>query len=244
VIGALLAVVAGGRGLNKPGVPATPAPVTRDGARRAAQEELSKRAYHRNDPSAFDRALRWLVDRLDSALGVAARHSPGKGIGLFVIALLVVAVIVVISARVGRVRRSVTSARPILGAETTNAAQHRRRAEAFAREEQWARAVREWLRATARELEERGVLEPRPGRTADELCSETSAHLPTVTAELRRATSTFDGIWYGGHPASRDDEQLLRRVDALIAGSHRALVTQDSAMLSRPSRPSRLSGPS
>jgi hypothetical protein len=219
VIGVLLTSVA------IAAAPPTPPPITRDGARSAAQLELSKAAYHRGDPSIASRVIRWVVRKFADALEAAARHSPGKGIGLLVIVVLVALAIVLITVRVGRVRRSARAPQPILGADVATASDHRSRAETFARESRWAEAVREWLRATTRELEQRGVIDPRPGRTAAELCTETSQELPGIADDVRRATSVFDAIWYGGRAATPDDEELLRRLDARVAGSHRALAS-------------------
>ena len=61
--------------------------------------------------------------------------------------------------------------------------------------------MRERLRAVVRELESRGVLEPRPSRTADEVARDGSAAVPDLAEPLRRATTTFDEIWYGGRTA-------------------------------------------
>jgi hypothetical protein len=220
VIGFVLAAVA------IAAAPPTPSPITRDGARSAAQLELSKSPYHRGDPSIAQRVIRWVVKKFADALEAAARHSPGKGIGLLVIVVLVALAIVLITVRVGRVRRSARAPQPILGASVATAADHRARAENFAREGRWAEAVREWLRATTRELEQRGVIDPRPGRTAAELCAEASQELPGIADDVRRAASVFDAIWYGGRAATPDDEQLLRRVDERVAGSHRALASR------------------
>ena len=204
-----------------------PPPITGDDARRAAQVELSKPAYHHGDPSIAQRVIRWVLHRIGDALTAAARHSPGKGVGLFVIVLLAVLIVVAVTIRVGRVRRTATAAGGgILGETQRTAADHRARARDFAARERYAEAVREWLRATARELEERGVLDPRPGRTAAELCAEASAGLPGVADDLRHASSVFENVWYGGKVATADDEHTMRRLDDLVAGSHRALAAR------------------
>jgi len=208
------------------GSPGSPVPVTRDAAQAAARAELSKGAYHRDDPSLPSRVIRWMARRFADAVAAAARHSPGGGIGLLVIVVVIGALVALVWVRVGGVRRAARVERPLLGAEIVSAGEHRRRADAFARDGRWPEAVREWLRATTRELEERGVLEPRPGRTAAELSAEASASLPAVADDLRRATSVFDAIWYGGATASSDDERLLRQLDERVAGSHRSLVGQ------------------
>lgn len=202
-----------------------PPPITGADARRAAQRELSKPAYHHGDPSIAQRVVQWVLHRIGNALTAAARHSPGKGVGLFVIVLLLVLIVVALAVRVGRVRRTASaSSGEIFGETQRNAAEHRALARDFARRAQHAEAVREWLRATTRELEERGVLDPRPGRTAAELCAESSNVLPGIADDLRRASSIFETVWYGVKIATSDDEQALRRLDELVAGSHRALA--------------------
>lgn len=205
--------------------PPTPAPLTRDGARSAAQQELSKHAYHQHDQSLTQHGASWLAHKVGDLLSAAEHHAPGKGIGLLVIVVLIALVIVAISVRVRSMQRVAKTPPAILDAEVASPTDHRRRAGEFADRKEWAQAVREWLRAITRELEDRGVLDPRPGRTAAELCLEVGAKLPAIAQDLRKATTSFDAIWYGGRDATADDEQLLRGLDHRVAGSHRALTT-------------------
>jgi hypothetical protein len=202
-----------------------PDPVTRGGAAAAAKSEVSKRAYHRNDPSLVDRAVVWILKRFLKVLDASARHAPGHSVGLLLLVAVAVAVVVLILVRVGTVRRSPRVDDAIFGVEEVSADDHRRRAEQFAAQEQWAEAIRERLRAIARELEQRGVLDPRPGRTAAELSREAGAQLPGLAADLRAATATFDAVWYGGRTARAADEAQLRALDRRVAGSHRDLAT-------------------
>ena len=133
-----------------------PDPVTRAAAQAAARAELSKRAYHRNDPSLIDRGLVWLLKKLGKLLENGARHAPGHQIGLLLILLIVAALVAVVVARVGVLRRSPHADEAIFGVEQTTADDHRRRADEFAKTGEWAEAIRERLRAIARELEQRG----------------------------------------------------------------------------------------
>lgn len=202
-----------------------PAPVTRGGAQAAARAELAKRGYHRNDPSLIDRGFEWLLKRLGKLLEAGTRHAPGHGLGLLLIVVVLAAVVVLIVVRVGGLRRTAQgSDLAIFGGGETTADDHRRAAAQFAADGLWAQAIRERLRAIARELEQRGVLDPRPGRTAAELSREAAVQLPALADDLRTATSTFDEVWYGGRTATAADEELLRRLDARVAGSHRSLV--------------------
>ena len=199
-------------------------PVTRDGAQTAARDEVAKRAYHRHDPSLATRALRWLWNKLGHLLEAGTRHSPGHAVGALLVVAIVAAVIVLILARVGALRRTPRADEAIFGTAETTADDHRKLARQFAASAQWAEAIREHLRAIARELEQRGVLDPRPGRTAAELCREASRELPALARDLSTATSTFESVWYGGRTATADDERLLRDLDDAIAGSHRSLA--------------------
>jgi uncharacterized membrane protein len=205
--------------------PPSPIPVTRGSAQEAARAELAKRAYHRNDPSLVDRGLEWLLKRLQKVLDASTRHAPGHGIGLFLIIVILAAVVALIVVRVGTLRRTArASDQPIFGIGETTADEHRRAGAKFAADGLWAEAIRERLRAIARELEQRGVLDPRPGRTAAELSRDAGTQLPALADDLRNATSIFDEVWYGGRTATAPDEELLRRLDARVAGSHRGLV--------------------
>jgi Domain of unknown function (DUF4129) len=204
-----------------------PDPVTRAAAQAAARAELAKRAYHRGDPSLIDRGLEWLLKKLGKLLENGARHAPGHQIGLVLILLMLAALVAVVTARVGVLRRSPHADEAIFGVEESNADDHRRRAEESAKAGQWADAIRERLRAIARELERRGVLDPRPGRTAAELSREAGAQLPALAEDLRNAASIFDRVWYGGRTATAADEELLRRLDFRVAGSHRGFVKRD-----------------
>lgn len=202
-----------------------PKPVTRDGAQAAARAELSKRAYHHNDPSLVDRGIEWLLKKFVKALDAGTRHAPGHALGLLLIVGVLAALVIVIVARVGALRRTPHAPdQAIFGVGETTADDHRRAAAKFAADGLWAEAIRERLRAIARELEHRGVLDPRLGRTAAELSREAGVQLPALADDLHNATSIFDEVWYGRRTASPADEESLRRLDARVAGSHRSLV--------------------
>ena len=97
-----------------------------------------------------------------------------------------------------------------------DAAEHRRRADGYAAEGRFAEAVRERMRAIVRELETRGVLEPRPGRTADEVAREAGAAVRAVAPDLRTAATVFDEVWYGGRTATAQADALLRQADQRV----------------------------
>lgn len=191
--------------------------ITRAGARDAAHREVSRGVYHAHQPGLvrrfLERAADWLGNLLDHAAGVA----PGGAAGLVAILLLLVGLVVLLLSRSGPLRgtgrRTVWDAADgsVLGADD-----HRRAADGHAAAGRYAEAVRERMRAIARELESRGVLEPRPGRTAEEVAADAGHHLPDLAGDLRRAARIFDEVWYGGRPATGDLAALLRDVDLRV----------------------------
>lgn len=204
---------------------AAAAPVSRDEARRAAEEELSKGIYHEGDPGPIERLFDAVLEWVGELLGRVAVTTPGGGLGLVVLLVLVVAVAGVVIWRTGPVRRGfrVDAAAVELSGDL-DAAEHRRRADAHAAQGRFAEAVRERMRAIVRELETRGVLVPRPGRTADEVAREAGALVPAVAADLRAAAGVFDEVWYGGRPATPEADALVRQAEERIRRAQLAVT--------------------
>ncbi|KND38848.1 DUF4129 domain-containing protein [Streptomyces acidiscabies] len=190
-----------------------PLTTPRDPAREAARRELSRRLYHENDPNLVQRALdafwKWLGDLFDTAAGA----TPGGPLGLAVIALAVIAVAAALWWRLGAPRRTPASPSDALfGARARSASDHRAAAEEHAAHGHWNQAVQERMRAIVRALEERALLDARPGRTADEAAAEAAHALPDHADGLHAAARTFDDVTYGGRSAS---EQSYRRIAGL-----------------------------
>jgi hypothetical protein len=199
-------------------------PVTRDGARAAARRELSKGIYHRYDDPwpvrVFNAVERWISRALDAA----ARHSPGGGAGALALIVLVVVVVGIAMWRVGLVRREAVPTGTVLPDRATTAADYRTLAEAAAAAGRWEDAVIARMRALAREVEERGLLDPRPGRTADELATELATGRPDSAAQVRAAANTFDAVAYGGRPAGADSYEVVAAADRSLHENRRLLA--------------------
>jgi len=191
-------------------------PVDRAGAREAARRELTKATYHRDDPPLQVRVLQAVLRWLGRAYEAAAAASPGGGLGLVALVALVVVAVVAIRLRVGPLRPAGRARGGLAASRPLTAAEHRAAADRFAGQQRWAEAVRERLRAVARDLETRGVLEPRAGRTADEVAAEAGAALPELAPRLREGARLFDEVWYGGHPATADSDHRLRELDDAV----------------------------
>lgn len=185
----------------------------RDVAREAAHRELAKPGYAEAKPPWTYRAVQWLIDKLNELLDKTTASVPGGRLGVLLLVLLVGGVIALV---VTRLRPSVRTARAdelFDGGRALTAEEHRELAEAAARRGDYADAVRERLRAVVRQLEERGTLDARPGRTTEELAHEVGLAVPSLSEPLHRATHVFEEVWYGGRPADRSSYEVLVEVD-------------------------------
>ncbi|MFJ6083087.1 DUF4129 domain-containing protein [Streptomyces sp. NPDC092369] len=190
-----------------------PVTIPRDPAREAARRELSKRMYHENDPSLFERALNKFWEWVDKLFGTASTATPGGALGLTVVIMAVLAALGVLWWRLGTPRRQPVSAAALFDDRPRSAAEHRAAAEAHAAQGHWNQAVQERMRAIVRSLEERALLDIRPGRTADEAAAEAGRTLPSQTDRLHAAARDFDDVTYGGRRASEQSYHRIAELD-------------------------------
>jgi hypothetical protein len=196
-----------------------PIDIGRDAARRAAQEELSTAPYLSAQQSLTERALRWVGERFTDLLERAAQVTPGGHRGLLgIAAALGVAAILGWLRLVPRHRKATGQSLLFVGRSLT-AAEHRHNADRHGAAEAWAAAVRERLRAIILSLEERAIIEPGPGRTADEAAVAAGHVLPSCATELAEAARVFDGVVYGAMIATPAMDAQLRRVDSLVSAA-------------------------
>ncbi|MFH8977799.1 DUF4129 domain-containing protein [Streptomyces sp. NPDC017890] len=191
-----------------------PVTIPRDPAREAARRELSKRMYHENDPSWFQRALNAFWDWIDDLFSRASTATPGGTLGLIVVIVAAVAVLGALWWRLGTPRRGPASAPALFDDRPRSAADHRAAAEAHAARGHWNQAVQERMRAVVRALEERALLDIRPGRTADEAATEAGRALPAHAGRLHAAARDFDDVTYGGRPGSEQSYRRLTELDS------------------------------
>ncbi|MFF5957755.1 DUF4129 domain-containing protein [Streptomyces luteogriseus] len=202
-----------------------PLTIPRDPAREAARRELSKRMYHENDPSLFQRALDAFWDWLGKLFNAASTATPGGALGLIVIILAVIAVLAALWWRLGTPRRQPTSSATLFDDRPRSAAEHRAAAEAHAAQGHWNQAVQERMRALVRALEERALLDVRPGRTADEAAAEAGRALPAHTDRLRIAARDFDDVTYGGRSATEQSYHRIADLDRELERTKPQLAT-------------------
>ncbi|MER7753095.1 DUF4129 domain-containing protein [Kitasatospora sp. NPDC097643] len=204
------------------------APVTipRDPARDAARDELLNAEYHRHDPTVMERVMTWINDHISNALGSISGEGTSGTTGLVLFLVVAVLIAVALWWRLGAPGRSARTVLDVYGVEgPRSAAAYRTDAEQHAAAGRWAEAVRDQMRALVRALEERTLLDARPGRTADEAAVEAGRALPEHAAALSAAARTFDDIAYGERTADQAAYQLLRELDRTLERA-RPVLTQ------------------
>lgn len=198
-----------------------PDPIGRDEARRRAVTELLKPQYEQEPlPDRFFRIVQqFLGDLTDAVAG-------GSGGVIALIALFAVigglAALLLWHAR--RATRRAVADTGVFDERVHTAAEHRAAAERFAAAGDWAPAIQERLRAIARDLEERAIIDASPGRTADELAAAAGRELPALAGELAAAARLFDDVTYGGRPGTADGYARLARLDEQVAAARPAAV--------------------
>jgi hypothetical protein len=196
-------------------------PLSRGGAQGAARHELAKPPYQQAQPPWWYRPLRWVLREISKLWNTAASHTGGSA-ALAILLGFVAVVVVVIAWRVGPGSRGAHSTLALHLDPETTAADHRAAAERLAAQQLWAEAVRERLRAISRDLEERALVDRRPGRTAAELAAEGGRALPMSAEMLREAADRFATIWYGRTRASAEDYRRLTEIDTAVRSARPA----------------------
>ncbi|HJT90337.1 MAG TPA: DUF4129 domain-containing protein [Mycobacterium sp.] len=185
--------------------------IDRDAAHEAAQRELGKPIYPK--ASLTERLMDWISELLYKLM-VEGSSVPG---GWFTISVLLtlLAVAVVVAVRIARrtMRTKRGGGYALFGEHELSAAEHRATAEQHAATGNWSAAIRHRLRAVARQLEENGVLDPVPGRTATELARDAGRAVPNLAAELLRAADAFNEVTYGERPGTESAYRMIADLD-------------------------------
>ena len=186
-----------------------------DEARRWAAEELAKPEYRDAAPSWLDTLWRNFLDWLQSLDGSSgdAASVPSPVIALVIAAIIAAAILLArprLNAR-ARKTRDVFASEPAM-----SATDYRNRAEAAAAAGKWGDAVVDRFRAVVRSAEVRTILDPRPGRTADEAARALSVPFNAESGRLLLAAAVFDGIRYGNRAAGRADYQEMVGLDSAL----------------------------
>lgn len=200
------------------GVPVVP---DAEEARGWLERELADPVYHQR-PSLLQMVLDWLGRLFEGADGV-----PLGNVGTLLLVAGVLALLVVVAFLVtGPVRRSRRVGGPgsvLADDDRRTAADLRSAADAAAARGDWAGAVADRFRAVVRGLEERAVLDERPGRTAHEAVADAGLRLPALAGDLQAAGRLFDDVVYGERTPGAGDDALLRELDSRVAAARPTL---------------------
>ncbi|NJP66173.1 DUF4129 domain-containing protein [Streptomyces spiramenti] len=201
-----------------------PVDTDREAAREAARRELSRQIYADHRPGPLRQAFDWVWEQLGKLLSVA--FAPGGWLGVIILVGVAVALLIALRLRLGRLRTG--KSRPgdadVFGDTTRTAAEYRAAADAHAASGAWREAVRDRMRALVRSLEERTLLDARPGRTADEAATEAGTVLPELADRMRAAARLFDAVTYGDAPAAEDDHRRLLELDDTVRRTRPSLA--------------------
>ena len=192
--------------------------IGRRAAQRLARRELSRSMYAESVQARFLHWLENLLGRIFSTTG----NVPGGfwtvvGLLLALVAIACVIPYVIPPAGFGRARAGAG-----LTGTGLSAGELRRQAEHRAAAADFSAAIIEQVRAIAAEIEERGILPPRPGRTANELAEQAGRALPDLAGELTAVALLFDDVFYGGRDGTASGYERARGLDASVRSARAA----------------------
>lgn len=180
-------------------------PVGRRAGQRLARRELSEASI----PQRIFGALLRLFSDASHALG-------GGWAGVVALAVLSVLGVTVIAFWLRPALRRRAARGPVLAGPTRTAEGHRREAARLAAAGDHAAAIVEGVRAISVELGQRGILPPKPGRTAGELAAEAGRELPALASSLRVVARIFDDVRYGGREGTPAGYLAVTELDAAV----------------------------
>jgi hypothetical protein len=191
-------------------------------ARRWAEAELSQPVYHER-PNLLQMAIDWVLEQLQRTEVALTTVDPRTAAAIIsVLVLVAVGIALLVAGPVRRAGRRSRASVDVFGDDRRSAAELRASADALAAAGQWSTAVLDRFRALLRSLEDRALLDERPGRTADEAAAEAGRLLPSCAGDLDRASRLFDDVCYGDVAATADDDAWLRELDQRLTATRPA----------------------
>lgn len=185
-------------------------------ARRWLEEELSHPEYGEARQTWLDRLIQDLFNLLTDSDGLPAP----AGVLLVVLVVVVAGAVILLAAGPARRTARIAGQAPsIFAGAAMDAAGHRRLAEEHASAARWEDAVRERFRAIVRGLQERTLLDDRPGLTADEAAGQAGPRLPEQAGSLRACAVLFDEVSFGDRRTDSAGYDLVRRTDDSVAAA-------------------------
>jgi hypothetical protein len=177
-----------------------------DEARGWVEEELARTVYQQAQPSLLDRIRdaigQWLADVLSDFQGLDANL--GVVLIVFGAAVVIAVAVWLVKPRLNPGRKQASAA--LFDDDVTRTAEeHRGLARQAARQGRWDLALAEQFRAIIRSAEERTVIDPQPGQTAEEVAAKLCLAFSAEEAALRWLARRFNEVHYGGATAQEPD---------------------------------------
>lgn len=191
----------------------------RQEARRWAAEELSKPVYRDAQPDWLTDLWRQFTDWLRSLNSGDPDFDTSFAVPVIGVTIVVLIAAAVLFARPRLNARRRPARDPVDADPSVSPAEYRRLAAAAAARSDWRAAVVEQFRAIVRSAEDRTIIDPLPGRTADEVAGQLAGTFGSHAAALQRAAVLFDGIRYGRAQASARDHSDLVALDEALAAA-------------------------
>jgi hypothetical protein len=190
-----------------------------DTARGWVEQELSRPEYHQG---LLERIYGWIVEEWYRLQAAALDASPLSNAAAVVVVVLLVVVVVLVASRVRREPMRTAAVDSGLVGTLVSADDHRRMAQAALESGRHDEALVEAFRAVAARAVQRGVLEERPGLTADELTAGLSPFFPDHAFALSQASTKFDLVFYGDVPAAPEDARSVLDLDEALRAARPA----------------------
>lgn len=188
-------------------------------ARRWAEDELSRSVYDQ-EPTLLERAWQWFVDLLDSIFATDIPAPPNLVPVIVVLgAAALLAVVVYLAGPLRSRRRAGQASHAVFDDPHATSTDLTEAADAAAARGDWSLAVLMRFRAIIRSLDERAIVEDRPGITAHEASTAAAAALPGCAAGLHWAGRLFDDVRYGDVRPGRDEDAQLRELAGQVERS-------------------------
>ncbi len=188
----------------------------RQEASRWAAEELSKPVYRDAQPDWLTDLWRQFTDWLRSLNSGDPAIDSGVAVPAIGVTIVILIAVAILLAR-PRLNARRRPAGDVVDADPSiSPAEYRRLAAAAAARSDWRTAVVEQFRAIVRSAEERTVIDPLPGRTADEVAGQLAGAFGGCAAQLRRAADQFDAVRYGSEDATARDHADMVGLDQLL----------------------------
>jgi hypothetical protein len=180
-------------------------------------DELSKAPYQAARPTLFDRASKAFTDWLNSLTVGDGDWAPTVLYAVLIVLVTAAIIAAIVVYGLPRLNRKSRHEDLLFGeAEFRTAAQLRAAAEQAAAREDFTNAIADMFRSIARGLAERTLVSMTPGTTAHGFAVQATHVLPDHRVELENSADIFDLVRYARKPATRQQYEQLRALEARV----------------------------